>query len=139
MTKESTTPDLVELTQRLNEAFNARDIDAVMNFSASDIVWEAPRTLGTYEGRAAVRGLLQDWLDAFDEYEVAAEEIRDLGNGVIFGVLIQRGRPRGSTGWVRFRHGVVTTWVDGLVRRSTYYLNIDEARAAAERLAEERG
>jgi hypothetical protein len=29
--------------------------------------------------------------------------------------------------------------VDGLTERATYYLDIDEARAAAGRLAEERG
>jgi hypothetical protein len=34
---------------------------------------------------------------------------------------------------------VVSTVVDGLVERMKGYLDIDEARAAAERLAEERG
>jgi ketosteroid isomerase-like protein len=103
MPEESTTPDLVELAQRLIDAFNARDFDAGMNVCASDMVWEVPT--GTFEGRAAVRGFAQDWLGAFDELELAAEEIRDLGNGVTFGVLIQRGRPRGSASWVQVRDG----------------------------------
>ena len=137
MPKESTTPDLVELAQRLTDAGNARDIDAAMNLVASDIVWEG--VMQTMEGRAALRGFLQESLDIYDELEVAAEEIRDLGNGVTFGVFIQRGRPRGSTGWVQYRRGAVDTWVDGLLRRHTVYLDIDEASAAAERLAEERG
>jgi hypothetical protein len=33
----------------------------------------------------------------------------------------------------------VVTWIDGLIERTTNYFDIDEARAAAERLAEERG
>jgi hypothetical protein len=33
----------------------------------------------------------------------------------------------------------VTLWTDGLIERSSIYTDIDEARAAAERLAEERG
>jgi ketosteroid isomerase-like protein len=139
MPEEPTTPDLVELMQRLIDASNAGDIDATMNLYASDIVLEMPRTFGTYEGRAAVRGFVQDWQEAYDELEVAAEEIRDLCNGVIFTVVIQRGRPRAATGWVQVRYGAVTTWVGGLVRRATTYIDIDEGRAAAERLAEERG
>jgi ketosteroid isomerase-like protein len=109
----------------------------MMNLWASDIVIEA--VMQTLEGRAAVRGWAQDWQDAFDESDLTAEEIHDLGNGVSFGVVIQRGRPRGTAGWVQFRYGVVATWVDGLQRRATVYTDIDEARAAAERLAEERG
>jgi hypothetical protein len=34
--------------------------------------------------------------------------------------------------------GRVFLWVDGLIERVTAYLDIEEARAAAERLAEER-
>jgi ketosteroid isomerase-like protein len=138
MAEKSTTHDLVELNRRFIDAANAGDIDAALNLFAPDIVWEAG-TVGTFEGRPAVRGFFQDWLDAYDEFEFVAEEIRDLGNGVTFSVFIQRGRPRGTTGWVRVRYGAVATWLDGLLRRYTSYIDIDEGRAAAERLAEERG
>ena len=67
------------------------------------------------------------------------EEVRDLGGGVAFSVFIQRGRPRSATGWVQLRAASVTIVVDGLTERTTLYLDIDQARAAAERLAEERG
>ena len=137
MPEESTTPDLVELAQRYIDAVNVGDIDAATNLFASDVVWEG--VFQTFEGRAAARGFLQDWLDAFDEFELAAEELRDLGGGVAFSVFIQRGKPRGATGWVQVRAASVTVVVDGLAERVTLYLDIDEARAAAERLAEERG
>jgi ketosteroid isomerase-like protein len=139
MSEESTTPDLVELTQRSIDAVNAGDLDAAMSFFAPDIVWEMPETFGTYEGRVALLGLVQDWLDAYDEFQLAAEEIRDVGNGVTFSVVIQRGKPRGTTGWFHFRYGAVATWLDELVVRNTNYLDVDQARAAAERLAMERG
>ena len=135
--EESTTPDLVELTQRGIDAVTACTTARKASTFSSDIVWEG--VIGTFEGRAALRGLVQDWLDAYDEFELAAEEIRDLGNGVTLSVVIQRGRPRGNAGWVQYRYGAVATWVDGLVQRNTHYLDIDEARAAAERLAEGRG
>jgi hypothetical protein len=67
------------------------------------------------------------------------EELRDVGNGVIFGVSHQGGRPRGSSGLVALRYAGVGTWRDGLLERLTLYTDIDEARAAAERLAKERG
>jgi hypothetical protein len=37
------------------------------------------------------------------------------------------------------RWAAVAEWADGLTTRVTVYTDIDEARAAAERLAQERG
>ena len=75
----------------------------------------------------------------YEELEFGLEEVRDLGKGVVFAVVIQNGRPVGSAGHVRQREGWVFVWVGGLIARLTIYADIDEARAAAERLAEERG
>jgi hypothetical protein len=58
---------------------------------------------------------------------------------VTFDVLVQRGRPPDSTGWVELRYAAVGTWRDGLIQRTTNYTDIDEARAAASRLAAVRG
>jgi hypothetical protein len=90
---------------------------------------------------ARVRGSIffEDWIAAYEEFEIDAEEILGLGNGVTFAVFNQRGRPVGSSGEVRVRSASVTVWAEGLVERVTNYPDIDEARAAAERLAESRG
>jgi ketosteroid isomerase-like protein len=53
-------------------------------------------------------------------------------------VFTQRGHPPGGKGWVQVRSGVALTLADGLIERQTNNVDIDEARAAAERLAEER-
>jgi hypothetical protein len=55
-----------------------------------------------------------------------------------FRVVIQKGRPVGSSGEVQLSYGAVGVWEDGKIVRMTNYRDIDEARAAAERLAEER-
>jgi ketosteroid isomerase-like protein len=136
MSEKSTSPDVVELAQRWIDAVNAGDIDAATRLFAPDIVWEG--VFQTFKGRAAARGFVQDWLGAYDEFELAVEELRDLGGGVAFSVFIQRGRPRGATGWVQLRAASVTVLVDGLAERAALYLDIDLARAAAERLAKER-
>jgi hypothetical protein len=75
----------------------------------------------------------------FDDVELVWDELRDLGNGVTLTVHLSRGRPRGSSGFLESRFAVVNTWANGLIDRVTYYIDIDEARAAAEWLAEERG
>jgi hypothetical protein len=66
-------------------------------------------------------------------------EVADLGNGVVFVVNLLKGRPVGRTGDTKMRQAWVQVWVDGMVVRQMSYLDIDEARAAAERLAESRG
>jgi ketosteroid isomerase-like protein len=137
--EESTTPDLVELVRRQLEAANPLDLDALMSFFAPDAIWDTT-TLGTsLDNATAIRGFLEEWTSAYDEWEIDGEEIRDLGNGVSLVVMVQEGRPVGSTGHVRFRFAWVQTWADGLLVHVTGYQDIDEARAAAERLAEERG
>jgi len=139
MSKESTTPDLVELGSRFLEAANRRDFDAMLSFFATDAVWEPTVLPTTFEGVAAIRGFFQDWFASYEELWLGQEEVLDLGNGVVFSVVIQKGRLVGSSGEVRLRSGVVGEWVDGLIVGVTLYRDIEEARAAAERLAEERG
>ena len=45
---------------------------------------------------------------------------------------------RGQRG-VQLRYAAVNVWEDGRIERITNYSDIDEGRAVAERLAEERG
>src|SRR2546421_12056238 len=139
MPEESTTPDLVELTRRVLEAANRRDFDVLMSFFASDAVWEGAGLGTTFEGLAAIRGFWEDWFASYGELGIEQEEILDLGNGVVFAVLIQKARLVGGSGEVRLRYAAVGVWADGLVVRVTNYTDLDEGRAAAERLAQERG
>ena len=122
MSEESTTPDLVELVRRVTEAVNRRDFDAVMSFYAPDAVLRLTE-IGTFDGGAAIRGLFEDMMGSYEE----------------FAVLRGKGRPVGSSGDIRFRFASIAIWSDGVIERETTYIDIDEARAAAERLAEERG
>jgi hypothetical protein len=76
----------------------------------------------------------------YEEFTFELEEFRDLGNGVTFSVISQRGRLADTTAWVpEERSALVCTWMDGLIEKETNFTDIDEARAAAERLAQERG
>jgi uncharacterized protein (TIGR02246 family) len=138
MSEESTTPDLVELMGRAFEAANRRDLDAAASSFAEDATFDG-RALGDhFAGRTAIRSFLEEWFGAYEELEYGLEQVRDLGNGVMFAVVVQNGRLAGSTGHLRQREGWVFVWVRGLIARLAIY-EVDEARAAAERLGEERG
>jgi ketosteroid isomerase-like protein len=138
MSEESATPDLVERVQRYVEAVNRRDFDAIEAFYAPDTLLRGAQ-IGTFEGRAAARGLLEDVIAPYEEFRAETEEVLDLGFGVAFALVVARGRVGGGSADVSFRYATVTIWRDGLVTRQTNYTDVDMARAAAERLAEERG
>ena len=140
MADESTTPDLVELARRSIEVGNSGDSDAMVSYFAPDAIWDlSPVGMGTFKGREAIRSFAEDWLGAYEEFEVKPEEVYDLGNGVAWAVIALNARPVGSSGYVQLRYAAVTIWKDGLGEWTTNYTDIDEARAAAERLAKERG
>ena len=140
MPEESTTPDLVELTRRAFQPTVSRDIDGIMSFYRPDAVWDlSTGGLGVFQGRAAIREFMEDWFRSYDRIEVDLEDVVDLGSGVVFIAAVQTGRLAGSYGEIKIRYGVVDVWVDGLIASVTNFLDVDEARAAAERLAQERG
>ncbi len=138
MSEEPTTPDLVGLARRLADAWNRRDLDTAMSFLAPDAVFDV-QAMGKFEGTAAIRGFLQDWPAAYEDLVIDVEKGLDLGNGIVFLISKMTGRPAGSRAEVRTRVASVSTYADGVFVRVTNYNDIDAARAAAERLGEERG
>jgi ketosteroid isomerase-like protein len=138
MPEESTAPDLVELVRKQLDAVNRGDADALATFAATDVVYDtSPSGFGVYEGQEAVGAFVEGYWGLFDELRFELEEVVDLGNGVTFSVNRQHARPVGSTALVQTREAHVTEWAEGKVKRVTVYIDVDEARAAAERLAEE--
>jgi ketosteroid isomerase-like protein len=137
MSEESTSPDLAELTRVVFEAVNRRDIDAVMSFFAPDALLAGFEVV---EGRAAIRGFLDEWFGYFAELRFEVEEFVVLDDGVVLAVVHQEGRPVGVDGQVHQREGWAIHWsADGLLVRLTTNNDIGEVRAAAARLAQERG
>ena len=122
MPEQSTSADLVEFTRRSVEAANRGDFDAMLRTYAPDGVWDLNPLggLGTFEGHVAIRRFLEDWHSNYEELEIAPEEILDLGNGVIFSVIAQKGRPVGSSGDVQQRQAIVGVWAEGLAVRITH-------------------
>ena len=140
MSEEPTPGSGIELSRRAFAAADDADFDALMSFFGPDSVWDvAPWGLGTHVGSAAIRVFLEGWIGSFDEYRVLVEEMLDLGNGVVFAVATQHARPAGGRRRLRLRYAPVFVWEGGVAVRVTHYRDIDEGRAAAERLVESRG
>jgi ketosteroid isomerase-like protein len=136
MTEESTTPDPVELVRKQVEALDRGDLDGVMSSVTEDVVLDGRADF--FEGRAAIRGFLEDWFRAYEELDFELEEVSHLGGGVVFAVVIQDGRLVGGDGRLRQREGWVYLCVGDSIARLTTS-DVDKARAASEWLAQERG
>jgi ketosteroid isomerase-like protein len=122
------------------EAANRHDLDRVIGAYAPDAVWDLSDTgIGTFEGVAAIASFIEDWWQTWADHLIEVEEILDLGHGVVFSALREDGRLAGSDGHVEQRRGWVFLWTHGTIERQTGYLDIEVARAAAERLAESTG
>jgi ketosteroid isomerase-like protein len=140
MPEESTTHDTAELVRRGFEALNWRDFDGFVSAWATDAVWDLSAWgVGTFESPTAIREFSEDWLGNYEEYLAEAEQILDLGHGVVFVAYLEVARPAGSQGRLERRQACVALLRQHLIERMTMYADIHEARAAAERLAEERG
>jgi ketosteroid isomerase-like protein len=138
MADEAATPDLVELTRRVFEAADRRDFDAVLASFAPDAVWDSQVLETSFAGVAAIRGFLERWSAAYDRFEVRAEDIVDFGHGVVLCVFMNKTPAAGGEGEPSLRFALVIVWADGVVMRVIGSEHLDEARAAAERLAQER-
>lgn len=60
----------------------------------------------------------------------------DLGGGVLFVEICLTGRPRGAAGTVQTRQGWIYAWDGDLVTNVVTLSDVDQARAAAEQLAQ---
>jgi hypothetical protein len=94
--------------------------------------------VGVFRGRDAIRRFIDGWLQNYEEFEFELEEVRDLGHGVAWAVVLPRGRPRGGTSFVELRYGNCAVSADGLIELMVFSTDINAGRAAAECLAEER-
>ena len=140
MSEQSTTPDPVTLARQGYEAMGRGDLDGVMSLFAADAVYDMSAAgVEIFEGAEAIRGFIADWHRSWEDYRYEEEEILDLGNGVVLSVIREGGRLAGGEGRVEQRVAHLTTSTNGEIERFKHYPDPDEARAAGERLAQERG
>jgi len=141
MSEESATADLVGLTRLFYEVMDREwDFDALAGFFAPDAIWDLSRShLGIYTGVAAIRDFLVGYWTTWEDHHHEIEGIVDFGGGVLSVAIREDGCLKGSDARLQARHVQVFEWDQRKILRIAGYPDTVEARAAAERLAEEQG
>ena len=139
MPEQPVSVDLVETVRNFAESV-PNDLDAFLGFLTPDAVWEGIPLGTSYRGVNEIRTFLTDWIGAYEEYVIEPREVRDLGNGVVIAVVNQVTRLSDSSSDTRMTEPwvFVFVWTDGHVVRVVADNAVEDARAAAERLARER-
>src|ERR1700722_4465752 len=139
MSEESTTPDLVALTQRLWLQIKRQDWDAVLSSFSPDAVYDmSPVGLGTFEGHVAMRRSWEEWWGMFPDGAWDVEHVLSFARGVVFVQIETQSRVPGSARTVAMGGAFVYEWTGEKITRVVAYRDVREARAAAERRAGER-
>jgi ketosteroid isomerase-like protein len=99
----------------------------------------APDDHGAIIGRDAMRAYVADWFQMFPDLTFAYEEITDAGPGRVIVVIHVAGTAQASGVPTEMRVPVLYTIRDGKIVRGREYMTMNEARAAAGQLADERG
>jgi ketosteroid isomerase-like protein len=133
---DSTIPDPVELTGRLVEAFDRGDVDTIASFGAEDAVLRAMAFGLSFEGVEAIRSFVEDWFGAFADLAFELLEVQPLGGGVVFALVHQSGSPVGALGSIEQNEGWGIAWEQGQIRQAASYIDVEQARADARRLAQ---
>lgn len=73
--------DLTALAGRIDDAFHARDMDALAAFWDDDIIYDAPGI--ALRGKALRYGAEQVWFDAFPDARIAVRSITQIGDALV--------------------------------------------------------
>ena len=118
---------------------NLREYRSLQELFAPDAALDLTRQgLGTYEGPEAIRSFCEGWIEVYEDFVLTAADLVAFGD-VVLTVNRHSGRLRDSSAPVILDNAWVFVCHDNAIARWTAYNDVDEARAAADRLAKERG
>ena len=122
--------------ERAVDAFNRRDIEAVLEELDPEVEWHPAFQvlLGgeatVYRGHEGYREFIRDSLEVFPEFQVEYSEVRDLGDRLLaIGYLRARGKESGAE--TESPVGYVVEFKNGKGVRVREYLDPKEALEAA--------
>jgi ketosteroid isomerase-like protein len=123
----------VEVVKRWVDAFNRRDLDALMETVIPDFAF-LPAMAGTidgnsFQGREGMKAYFVDVDSAWEELRVIYDEYRDLGDRVLALGRVE-GRGRGSGAVVDTPQAAVVDFSDGKISSARSYLAHNEALRA---------
>ena len=126
----------VDAAKRFIDAYNRRDLDAMVQDLDSGIEWHSGilAALGgeaaVFRGHEGVRDALRDLYEALGETQIECSEFRDLGDRVVtIGRFHARGKESGAE--AESPWGGVADFQDGKAIRIRSYFNHEEVLEAA--------
>ena len=122
----------MEVVRRSVEAFNERDLDAVMEMCDPQVEWHTPPDIpdpAVYHGRDEARKNVEELLQAFDDLRVEPERFEESGDQV---VALYRlvGHGSGSGVPIEIQVGLHCTFSDGKAIRIRFWFDWDKALEA---------
>jgi ketosteroid isomerase-like protein len=127
----------VEIVRELLEAFNRRDVDAIVERWPADAEWIPAISPGglegtTYVGPAGLRRWVAELAESWPTFEVIDPKLETIGDRVL---IVGRVHARGSASGVELDTPLAQLWEldDGMVRRVSAFASHEEAIAAAGR------
>ncbi len=122
----------VEIAKRAGEAFNQRDVDALLDLGTPDPTMSSSLldAGADFTGRDGLERFFAVLAESWDEFHTVVDEYRDLGDRVLtLGRFTGRGRGSGAT--VGAPTAAIFDFHDGKVSRVRLYLDHGEALRAA--------
>jgi ketosteroid isomerase-like protein len=124
----------VAIVRRIYEAYGRRDNTTLFEVYAPDVEWDISELghfgiASVYHGHDGVRACFRDLFSAFREFEIRAEELRDVNDRVLVTVW-EHGVGRASGAIVERHHHAVWTLRDGEVVRMRVYIDRSDAERA---------
>jgi hypothetical protein len=113
------------------QAFNRNDLDACERFLDPQIEWHSACS---YNGRQAVRGMLESYGERFSRPQIRPDDFRAAGVHVLMVVCFHEGDADAPSGEQR-QSWIVDMNEEGLVRRVLSYPSPAEAARAFEALS----
>jgi ketosteroid isomerase-like protein len=124
----------VEITKRLMDAVDRRDVDTFAELTTADLEWFpvfAAQVEGdVYRGRTGIETFLREVDETWEEFRPIVEEYRDLAGGVL-GLGRLRTRGRGSGVPIDSPWGGIYDFRGDEIARIRTFLDHDEALRAA--------
>jgi ketosteroid isomerase-like protein len=123
----------VEIVRRVYEAFHAGDFEAALASFDPDVMFDASVRVdgGIGHGREEFYAMVAQWVGGWEEWREEIEEIRDLGEGRVLVLSVQRGRGKGSGLEVEARWAVVYGLDGGAITSVRIYPHSEEGLKAA--------
>jgi ketosteroid isomerase-like protein len=125
----------VELVSEAVDAFNRRDVEAYLAVLRPDVEWDAtegfPGVQDLYRGWAEVRQWWDEFLEAWESFDVEVEQITEGSGGRVFVEINAKGRGRASGVNTELQFLFVFWVADHKVARLKVFESRDQALAAA--------